>query len=321
MSRERRGRAEGSAAGRGRAADPGLHQRDRAEGGRRLLGPRPRDRLLQATGQGEGQHEPLAGDDPRAVRELRQERDGGRSLPPGLQGAGDLRREDPGELMRICLMIEGQESVTWEEWVALAKTCEESPIEALFRSDHYLSVVGQIDRGSLDAWATLAGWRRSPPRCAWGPWSRPSRSDTHRCSLRTWSPPIRSRAAAGSSSEWARLAGERARLLRLPLPAHRGAVRHARGADRDRPPRVGGGIARVRGRALPDPGSRRAPQADLAAQPDRRRPGEAAQPAPCGALGRRIQPGDDERPGMRRGHPERQGGVGGRGPRPRRPSR
>jgi len=59
--------------------------------------------------------------------------------------------------MRICLMIEGQESVTWEEWVALAKTCEESPIEALFRSDHYLSVVGQTDRGSLDAWATIAG--------------------------------------------------------------------------------------------------------------------------------------------------------------------
>jgi alkanesulfonate monooxygenase SsuD/methylene tetrahydromethanopterin reductase-like flavin-dependent oxidoreductase (luciferase family) len=59
--------------------------------------------------------------------------------------------------MRICLMIEGQESVTWEEWVALAKACEESPIEALFRSDHYLSVVGETERGSLDAWATLAG--------------------------------------------------------------------------------------------------------------------------------------------------------------------
>ena len=58
--------------------------------------------------------------------------------------------------MRICLMIEGQESVTWDEWVALAGACEESPIEALFRSDHYLSVVGQTDRGSLDAWATLA---------------------------------------------------------------------------------------------------------------------------------------------------------------------
>ena len=59
--------------------------------------------------------------------------------------------------MRVCLMIEGQESVTWEDWLALAKACEESPIDALFRSDHYLSVMGRPDRGSLDAWATIAG--------------------------------------------------------------------------------------------------------------------------------------------------------------------
>ncbi|MDX6606200.1 MAG: hypothetical protein QOD14_740 [Solirubrobacterales bacterium] len=59
--------------------------------------------------------------------------------------------------MRICLMIEGQESVSWDEWLGLAKACEEGPIEALFRSDHYLSVMGRTDRGSLDAWATLAG--------------------------------------------------------------------------------------------------------------------------------------------------------------------
>lgn len=59
--------------------------------------------------------------------------------------------------MRVCLMIEGQESVSWEDWMALAKACEESPIEALFRSDHYLSVMGRADRGSLDAWATVSG--------------------------------------------------------------------------------------------------------------------------------------------------------------------
>lgn len=59
--------------------------------------------------------------------------------------------------MRVCLMIEGQESVTWEQWKALAKSCEDGPIEALFRSDHYLSVMGKTDRGSLDAWATIAG--------------------------------------------------------------------------------------------------------------------------------------------------------------------
>jgi alkanesulfonate monooxygenase SsuD/methylene tetrahydromethanopterin reductase-like flavin-dependent oxidoreductase (luciferase family) len=59
--------------------------------------------------------------------------------------------------MRVCLMIEGQESVSWEQWLALARSCEAGPIEALFRSDHYASVMGRADRGSLDAWATIAG--------------------------------------------------------------------------------------------------------------------------------------------------------------------
>ena len=59
--------------------------------------------------------------------------------------------------MRVCLMIEGQESVTWEEWLELAKACEDSPIDALFRSDHYQSVMGQPDRSSFDAWATICG--------------------------------------------------------------------------------------------------------------------------------------------------------------------
>jgi F420-dependent oxidoreductase-like protein len=59
--------------------------------------------------------------------------------------------------MRLCLMIEGQEDVTWEQWLALAEACERHGLEALFRSDHYLSVMGRRERGSLDAWATLAG--------------------------------------------------------------------------------------------------------------------------------------------------------------------
>jgi alkanesulfonate monooxygenase SsuD/methylene tetrahydromethanopterin reductase-like flavin-dependent oxidoreductase (luciferase family) len=58
--------------------------------------------------------------------------------------------------MRVALMIEGQEDVTWEDWVALAETCEAAGVEALFRSDHYLSVMGRTERGSLDAWATIS---------------------------------------------------------------------------------------------------------------------------------------------------------------------
>jgi F420-dependent oxidoreductase-like protein len=58
--------------------------------------------------------------------------------------------------MRVCLMIEGQEDVTWEQWLGLAGACEEQGLEGLFRSDHYESVMGMRERGSLDAWATLA---------------------------------------------------------------------------------------------------------------------------------------------------------------------
>jgi alkanesulfonate monooxygenase SsuD/methylene tetrahydromethanopterin reductase-like flavin-dependent oxidoreductase (luciferase family) len=54
-------------------------------------------------------------------------------------------------------MIEGQEGVTWEQWLALAEAAESAAIEGLFRSDHYLSIGRGGDAGSLDAWTTLAG--------------------------------------------------------------------------------------------------------------------------------------------------------------------
>ena len=56
--------------------------------------------------------------------------------------------------MRLALMIEGQEGVSWEHWLALAEACEEHGIEALFRSDHYLSPTDPA-RVALDAWAVI----------------------------------------------------------------------------------------------------------------------------------------------------------------------
>ena len=53
-------------------------------------------------------------------------------------------------------MIEGQEGVAWADWVALARACERLGFAALFRSDHYLSVEGRGERGSLDAWGTVS---------------------------------------------------------------------------------------------------------------------------------------------------------------------
>lgn len=52
-------------------------------------------------------------------------------------------------------MIEGQEDVTWEDWLALARACEAHGVGAMFRSDHYLSVDDRRERGSLDAWGTI----------------------------------------------------------------------------------------------------------------------------------------------------------------------
>ncbi len=58
--------------------------------------------------------------------------------------------------MDVCLMIEGQEDVNWADWKAIAAACEEHGVGTLFRSDHYLSVDDRRERGSLDAWATIA---------------------------------------------------------------------------------------------------------------------------------------------------------------------
>jgi F420-dependent oxidoreductase-like protein len=58
--------------------------------------------------------------------------------------------------MRLALMIEGQEGVTWEQWLALAHACEEHGVETLFRSDHYISFHRGNEQGALDAWTTLA---------------------------------------------------------------------------------------------------------------------------------------------------------------------
>src|SRR5437870_3540113 len=70
--------------------------------------------------------------------------------------------------MRVCLMVEGQESVTWEQWLALAEACERHGFDALFRSDHYVSFGHPTEWGSLDAWATLAALSTATERIRLG---------------------------------------------------------------------------------------------------------------------------------------------------------
>jgi F420-dependent oxidoreductase-like protein len=53
-------------------------------------------------------------------------------------------------------MIEGQEGVTWPQWLALAQTCERHGVPALFRSDHYMNLDGrEPEREAIDAWGTI----------------------------------------------------------------------------------------------------------------------------------------------------------------------
>jgi len=59
--------------------------------------------------------------------------------------------------MRACVMIEGQQGVTWRDWCALANACERLGYEGLFRSDHYFSARGVSGRGATDAWTLLGG--------------------------------------------------------------------------------------------------------------------------------------------------------------------
>ncbi len=57
--------------------------------------------------------------------------------------------------MRVAMMIEGQEGVTWPQWAALAEAAETAKLDGLFRSDHYTMIHG-LPGGALDAWTTLA---------------------------------------------------------------------------------------------------------------------------------------------------------------------
>jgi F420-dependent oxidoreductase-like protein len=53
-------------------------------------------------------------------------------------------------------VIEGQEGVTWAQWLVIARVCERNGISTLLRSDHYLNLDGQHpQRCSLDALGTV----------------------------------------------------------------------------------------------------------------------------------------------------------------------
>jgi F420-dependent oxidoreductase-like protein len=58
--------------------------------------------------------------------------------------------------MRVALMIEGQEGVSWKQWCDLANACEEHGVATLYRSDHYISQANETGNVAHDAWTTIA---------------------------------------------------------------------------------------------------------------------------------------------------------------------
>lgn len=53
-------------------------------------------------------------------------------------------------------MVEGQEGVSWPQWLAIARACEEHGIRTLLRSDHYMPLDdGAPPADALDAWGTI----------------------------------------------------------------------------------------------------------------------------------------------------------------------
>ncbi len=70
--------------------------------------------------------------------------------------------------MELCVGIEVQEGVAWDEWVALAEACERNGVPALYCSDHYLSTADRCERGALDAWGVLCALAATTSRLRLG---------------------------------------------------------------------------------------------------------------------------------------------------------
>ncbi len=70
--------------------------------------------------------------------------------------------------MRLNVMLEPQEGITYAEQLAVARRAEELGFDGLYRSDHYSSVARRADLGSTDAWAVLAGLARETSRIRLG---------------------------------------------------------------------------------------------------------------------------------------------------------
>src|SRR5439155_1681454 len=84
-------------------------------------------------------------------------------------GAHRFKQRRTAVAIALCLMIEGQEGLTWERWRRLARAAEDGGFESLFRSDHLTGLSGDPKRPSLDTWASLTWLASNTSRIRFGP--------------------------------------------------------------------------------------------------------------------------------------------------------
>jgi F420-dependent oxidoreductase-like protein len=71
--------------------------------------------------------------------------------------------------MKVGIMIEGQEGLTWERWFRLAQAAEDLGYESLCRSDHLTGLGGASKRPSLETWSALSALATRTKRIRFGP--------------------------------------------------------------------------------------------------------------------------------------------------------
>jgi F420-dependent oxidoreductase-like protein len=70
--------------------------------------------------------------------------------------------------MRIGVMIEGQEGLTWDHWFRIAERVETLGLDSLWRSDHFFSSSHRT-APSLEAWVSLTALAQRTRRLRFGP--------------------------------------------------------------------------------------------------------------------------------------------------------
>jgi F420-dependent oxidoreductase-like protein len=71
--------------------------------------------------------------------------------------------------MRIGVMIEAQEGLTWDRWFRIADRVESLGLDSLWRSDHFFSLMSHPERPALECWTSLTALAQRTQRIGFGP--------------------------------------------------------------------------------------------------------------------------------------------------------